>query len=463
MKGHITKKSNIMLICLITILLSLLASATATEESLAFGKYSTIFYVGGTGDGNYTSIQTAIDNASEGDTIYVYGGTYFEHIIINKSINLIGEDKSITVVDGGKTGDVINITASRVNISGFTIMNSALNTSYSILVSSGLRIESHFNNISHCDIMNCDIAIALENSLYNSIKNCKIFNNTNGVYFYNSSHNQVANCTIFFNNRSHGISLQKSSYNNVSHCNISLNNACGIAASESSNNTITSNIFWNNIRYGIRFFYTKTKVSINNVIFANNFIGNGINAQDDCDNLWNGEIIGNFWDDYTGIDHNGDGIGETPYYVPYKLNEINQDIYPMMEPLKLEIATPMSILVNIVHPQDDSIVNGIVLINGTCEGADIQIVKVRIDEEEWQTANGTTNWQLKWNTSKYKQGLHVIYVYGLYEGGYSKIKHITVIVKNQINEEDNISGFEILLILGAFLLVMFARKIKIGN
>ena len=463
MKGHITKKSNIMLICLITILLSLLASATATEESLAVGKYSTIFYVGGTGDDNYTSIQTAIDNASEGDTIYVYGGTYFEHIIINKSINLIGEDKSITVVDGGKTGDVINITASRVNISGFTIMNSALNTSYSILVSSGLRIESHFNNISHCNIMNCDIAIALENSLYNSIKNCKIFNNTNGIYFYNSSHNQVTNCTIFFNNRSHGISLQQSSHNNVSHCNISLNNACGIAASEASNNTITGNIFWNNIRFGIRFFYTINNVSINNVISANNFIGNGINAQDDCDNLWDDGIIGNFWDDYTGIDHDGDGIGETPYYVPYKLNEINQDKYPMMEPLKLEIAIPTSIVVNIVHPQNDTIVNGIVFINGTCEGMDIQIVKVRIDEEEWQTANGTTNWQLKWNTTKYKQGLHVIYVYGLYEGEYSKIKHITVIIKNQINEEDNISGFEILLVLGAFLLVMFARKIKIGN
>ena len=35
-------------------------------------------YVGGNGTGNYTSIQDAIDNASDGDTVYVYNGTYIE-------------------------------------------------------------------------------------------------------------------------------------------------------------------------------------------------------------------------------------------------------------------------------------------------------------------------------------------------------------------------------------------------
>ena len=29
-------------------------------------------YVGGTGEGNYTKIQDAIDNASDGDTVYVF-------------------------------------------------------------------------------------------------------------------------------------------------------------------------------------------------------------------------------------------------------------------------------------------------------------------------------------------------------------------------------------------------------
>ena len=37
-------------------------------------------YVGGTGPGNYSKIQEAIDNASDGDTIIVYSGTYVEQL-----------------------------------------------------------------------------------------------------------------------------------------------------------------------------------------------------------------------------------------------------------------------------------------------------------------------------------------------------------------------------------------------
>jgi len=37
-----------------------------------------------------TSIQSAIDNAENGHTIYVYPGNYNESIVINKSISLIG-------------------------------------------------------------------------------------------------------------------------------------------------------------------------------------------------------------------------------------------------------------------------------------------------------------------------------------------------------------------------------------
>lgn len=42
---------------------------------------------------DYKKIQDAINNASEGDTIYVRSGTYNENIAINKSINLIGEKR----------------------------------------------------------------------------------------------------------------------------------------------------------------------------------------------------------------------------------------------------------------------------------------------------------------------------------------------------------------------------------
>jgi len=80
---------------------------------------------GGEGPNNYSKIQDAVDNASDGDTIFVYSGIYRENIVINKSVFLIGEDKNTTIIvgkEGLKT--IINITANKVKIKGFTITNS---------------------------------------------------------------------------------------------------------------------------------------------------------------------------------------------------------------------------------------------------------------------------------------------------------------------------------------------------
>jgi len=46
-------------------------------------------YVGGSGPNNYTRIQDAIDDANDGDTIFVYNGTYYEHHIIIDKKNLL--------------------------------------------------------------------------------------------------------------------------------------------------------------------------------------------------------------------------------------------------------------------------------------------------------------------------------------------------------------------------------------
>jgi hypothetical protein len=70
------------------------------------------------------TIQAGIDNVSIGDTVYVYSGTYYENVVVDKTINLVGENRDSTVIDGTGFGDVVQLTAHEVSISEFTIQNS---------------------------------------------------------------------------------------------------------------------------------------------------------------------------------------------------------------------------------------------------------------------------------------------------------------------------------------------------
>jgi nitrous oxidase accessory protein NosD len=82
-------------------------------------------YVGGSGPGNYSCIQDAVDNAGVGDTVFVFSGTYFESLRVGKCILLCGQDRDSTIIDGSRsTENVVTVTSANVCIQGFTIRNS---------------------------------------------------------------------------------------------------------------------------------------------------------------------------------------------------------------------------------------------------------------------------------------------------------------------------------------------------
>ncbi|MCK4498792.1 hypothetical protein KAU25_06320, partial [Candidatus Bathyarchaeota archaeon] len=53
---------------------------------------------------NFNSIQEAVDEAQEGDKVEVSPGTYFEHVLVNKSVSISGTDGLRVIVDGGGAG-----------------------------------------------------------------------------------------------------------------------------------------------------------------------------------------------------------------------------------------------------------------------------------------------------------------------------------------------------------------------
>lgn len=54
---------------------------------------------------NYTSIQAAISapETINGHTIFVEEGIYYEHLVVNKDVSLIGQNRQTTIIDGNMT------------------------------------------------------------------------------------------------------------------------------------------------------------------------------------------------------------------------------------------------------------------------------------------------------------------------------------------------------------------------
>ncbi len=209
------------------------------------------------GNAEYETIQEAIDAAENGDTIRVWEGTYYENVVVNKSISLIGDGIETTTIDGG-SGDVVQITVNWVNLSGFDIIG---NKDWK---DAGIRVESNHTIISNnrCATNN-HYGMYLLDSSHCTIENNIISNNLKGVYLIaNSDYCTIINNTILSNNGD-GIYLQQCSsctiQNNTcknnwygsnlfsSHENTLGNNTCssngdrGIYLSRSTYNTISNN------------------------------------------------------------------------------------------------------------------------------------------------------------------------------------------------------------------------------
>ncbi len=234
------------------IIVSVFSSGTssALKQSYLSVINGDILYVGGNGPSNYSSIQDAIDDAENGDTVFVYDDSspYYETLEVDKSIRLIGENKVTTIIDGEKIDNVISIIADEVNISGFTIRN-------------------------------CDdewwLSAGIEtNSDYNIIFNNIFANNMNGIFIGKtfSDFNKVFS-NIFANN-SHGLRIDGS--NNSIFNNTIQNNNVGIEIGTwiYKHNVVSNNTLENN-EYGII-----TTQSEEIEIIGNNIIGGyaGINV-----------------------------------------------------------------------------------------------------------------------------------------------------------------------------------------
>jgi len=189
------------------------------------------------GGGAYTSIQAGIDAAKPGDTIFVWAGTYYENAVVNKTITLVGNGTEKTIIDAGDYGNVVLVTADRVNITGFRLQNS--NHTFPDY-EAGIRLESV--KYAHLYNNNCTgnhVGIILENTTDSVLENNEIYDNyATGIRIDSSSNNKFWNNSCRLNNE--GLYLYYSDKNNISH-NKAIRNQYGFYIISSKNADIRFN------------------------------------------------------------------------------------------------------------------------------------------------------------------------------------------------------------------------------
>ena len=218
---------------LIVVFIVLMSAFCATLTTIPETVRATTLFVGGGGPGNYTTIQNAINASNAGDTVYVYSGTYSEQITVNKPLNLTGEDRTSTVIDGGGNGDTVNITSDWVNITGFTLVNSGsgrFDAAIELYLSENCSIRTNA-------FSNNDVGILLVYSDRNFVSNNDKVDNWAGVYLYFSNRNTITSNNI---ENSYGILVLYSDNNTITNNALSINTE-GIFTQWSYNNTINSN------------------------------------------------------------------------------------------------------------------------------------------------------------------------------------------------------------------------------
>jgi nitrous oxidase accessory protein len=443
-------------VALLLVLVFLTASCSVMPLSVKAGSRTVVV------PDDYPTIETAIENATDGDTILVKKGTYEENPLeINKTLSLIGEgadstkisfdppytEQTVSILEHYRFyEDPLTVSADGFQMSGFTI---ATTGGYILISGNGTRITDNI----------ITTGISVRGSYLNILENtfsaglgvtgtyCKISSNIFSGNLYASGQYNIVSLnnfnggaikvegSFFLVNDNKATNAPYSTFGVGGNNNIVSNNVidhletglavggsnntvflnrvthCGMGLSPRAGSVFYANYIANNA-WGIYTGDTQLNPNGNaSVLFNNNFVNNAYQVDTislnafKADYFDNGEV-GNYWSAYHGKDANRDGIGDTPYVIDAN----RSDRYPLMAPFNMdsvsvevpEWAAPPS--VRLINPENTTYTSANVTLEFTVNKQTLWM-GYSLDGQDSMTVTGnTTLVGLPW-------GLHNVTVY----------------------------------------------------
>ncbi len=229
---------------------------------------------------NFPAIQAAIDDPEtlSGHTIAVDAGTYYEHVVVDKTLTLNGAGAGTTIVNAGGTGVAMLIMSSWVYVSGFMFEGGG---------STGDDAGIMLDGVQNCRIENNSafgngyIGIRVNNSSLNTIAYNNAAGNAFGIGIVSYSRNNTAIGNTAWSNTQSGIFIS-SEWNYILNNTLSSNDWGGITLANYDYNTIDGNLVDGNVLAGIHLESIEYSKVTNNTVSNSEY---GVNVYHSSQNL----------------------------------------------------------------------------------------------------------------------------------------------------------------------------------
>lgn len=220
------------------------------------------------GNGDFTTIQNAIDDTDPGDTIQIGNGTYFENLYVNTSLSLIGYSNETCIIDGGGGEFVVKMNAHHVVLSNLTICNTG--NYYR-----GAGVVGNYCDYTVIEQVNFTnngkLGVDFTKSDHVTIRNSTFHGNDNAGYFEDGRYLVLVNNSIVYNN-GYGVRIYRHENTVIQNNDVSFNDWIGLEVAESNDVLVRSNRCEYNVGGGVYLKNIGTNVSIRYNSLSNNVI-----------------------------------------------------------------------------------------------------------------------------------------------------------------------------------------------